>query len=1571
MLEDNKKIIAKKEVKIALYRDQFDEYVSASKKEKNVAQEYQGRELLELIQNAEDEAENRKGYIKICLRDNILTIQNSGNPFSYEGVLSLMTANYSVKDSTKYIGNKGLGFRAVLGWSKKISIFSEKLSVSFSREDARIAQYELEKSVKNPSLYQFDKYPIPIFSAPNTDIEYIEPEKGMDTLIILECKEDALTRDNGIVSQLRSINGKELLFLKNTGKVEINLNEDYRKSLEIIDEEYTNIAQSAIYAKSSLVSIDCSQIHEYRIYQQEGEIRFRNLDDDEETKSYLLSLAIPIDHAPIEKRLYSFFRTNVESPFNFVFNATLDLTQNRNNLVPSVDSSDFNSQVIGLMPDFIIESVKDHLKTSKVIGYELIKLLLNKDDKFLSIDGYDFHTLYISRLKSLKIFPSVNNQYIAHKDRPVLYVDRSFSKILSGPEFDNLLKWTDDDEVISFYKYLGSYQYILDSFATKINNVVNHLSIEDKAELIVALVDTYRQEANSTSKYPFLLVDSENRLIDYRELKIYNKPQDSEISKLPLIVSKRLRFVHKKLFDEIGKIITFNTSNKIRETIDRYLRFFGVSEYSFKALEPTINHMLEINITESQAIEVLKWVFSLYRSQTKDELESIRIRVKLPCTDGALYKSSSIYFGEEYGNNFYAQLLRNASPNFKFLRNHEYLNLEDYEIDNLVGFFSWLGVNHRPRKVKHTLDHNNLQEMKNYIRDCVTHYAKDEILHDYRIDNDSISLHSYDGFQDIINKTEFNHLVIWLMDEYNAQDSLIFLNYELHGAVMTATWPYNVEKRIYPSSLRSYVRWKLQTTKWIKVKGEEERKQPNQCIFDNLDIAPFMYQPDVDYAFLKQYNEEYRRIEVSKFFSELNVAPSLNELPYRKFYRLLSELPRIDPNFIVTRKIYDILIKKVKEDNNDYSVFINTNEYESFKEEGRVLSKRGRNLEFSSVNKTFYSDKKDLCSGILDNLNILDVARREGQEKISTIFGTQVFKNTKVEIISFKKHQIDRDFKRKFEDIKPYIALSRSLDFPNRIISEIKNAKVTIVSYIKIRYSLNNESDKEYVLSDYENIYSRGSGEAYISVPESQNDPNLIYGKYDFYESFAELLTVVFDVVKDKDVYKNLIRDSLSISKRSILDCYGDKGHDLIDEAKKKLGMAVTHKDNFWNIVEKTTANKDIELQNDYSELNYKNINAEINFQLIIKLFRELNIDISLFNANSNGNPTIHLEDFFIKDIRMRLAAIQGKYETYLYSKIDHQNIKNKCIEFKKTMDEYDFLFQKIDKNRLNTIHVNIENEVVKVLGLRDMSELNNLTEINIQSVQKKNISKYSSENKNKHESLLKTFDNEQISLYATFNELDILYDQISIKPPPSITSSSSKPEYQGLNKDDVQEKANVDLKGKNSDIERKPPRPSNGGKTPGDSQSERVSSQKLQDNGCIAEQFVYNRLKKENYAVQWISENGHVMLNSSTVDDSIGYDMVYIDENNDERYVEVKSSQSNQIKIKISRNEVKKGLENPKKYDIHFVNLDEEQRPFEYRIFKNIFDFPEGEDFFSNSKFYVDTDNYEIRAAEKSNVLK
>lgn len=78
--------------------------------EKYLQQAYEGRYFFELIQNVRDanKEASQEGDIYIELKDNVLSIANTGAPFSEEGIASITSIGQSPKQSLDFMDSKVL-----------------------------------------------------------------------------------------------------------------------------------------------------------------------------------------------------------------------------------------------------------------------------------------------------------------------------------------------------------------------------------------------------------------------------------------------------------------------------------------------------------------------------------------------------------------------------------------------------------------------------------------------------------------------------------------------------------------------------------------------------------------------------------------------------------------------------------------------------------------------------------------------------------------------------------------------------------------------------------------------------------------------------------------------------------------------------------------------------------------------------------------------------------------------------------------------------------------------------------------------------------------------------------------------------------------------------------------------------------------------------------------------------------------------------------------------------------------------------------------------------------------------
>ena len=184
------------------------ELEKACSEEFELKRDYNGRQILELLQNVDDACDEKKPddevIVNISFKNNILEVGNTGTKFSAETIERLCLGRASEKSSNK-IGNKGTGFRSLLNDAEWIEIHSGKYSIRFSETYTKniFDPYIDKKSPEYSSLIDEQKnnwkkdYPFcfPIMNCP----EPIKPNsKGFDTLIRVKVKEENEKKETSI-----------------------------------------------------------------------------------------------------------------------------------------------------------------------------------------------------------------------------------------------------------------------------------------------------------------------------------------------------------------------------------------------------------------------------------------------------------------------------------------------------------------------------------------------------------------------------------------------------------------------------------------------------------------------------------------------------------------------------------------------------------------------------------------------------------------------------------------------------------------------------------------------------------------------------------------------------------------------------------------------------------------------------------------------------------------------------------------------------------------------------------------------------------------------------------------------------------------------------------------------------------------------------------------------------------------------------------------------------------------------------------------------------------------------------
>ena len=115
--------------------------------ENYIAESYNNRSFIELLQNADDAKASK---FKIVKKSDLLFVANNGRVFNQSDLESLCRSASSNKLRGETIGYRGIGFKSVVGFAKEIHLFSGEIELTFSKE---LTKKEISQADRVPLIH--------------------------------------------------------------------------------------------------------------------------------------------------------------------------------------------------------------------------------------------------------------------------------------------------------------------------------------------------------------------------------------------------------------------------------------------------------------------------------------------------------------------------------------------------------------------------------------------------------------------------------------------------------------------------------------------------------------------------------------------------------------------------------------------------------------------------------------------------------------------------------------------------------------------------------------------------------------------------------------------------------------------------------------------------------------------------------------------------------------------------------------------------------------------------------------------------------------------------------------------------------------------------------------------------------------------------------------------------------------------------------------------------------------------------------------------------------------------------
>lgn len=1049
--------------------------------------DYQGREILELLQNANDAGAEagEPSRIVIELSQQGLIVGNTGRTFSPDGITSLENSNLSPKRfrRRRMIGNKGLGFRAVLNWSLSPIILSGELALVFDRKYAEeMVRQMMTDSMELSHLVQEEEkaigqLPVPVLTFPafceSGDLTNII--KSTNTLDILHrCQK---LRDCGIdtvigmpfnqpeaysiaKSQIAELTPEFLLFVR------------YIQQVSVIQPDTSEVRWTSKADDDTIRINSCERWAEYQVYKQAGviphDVRTNTSDSEQE---YELIVAVPTQVKKEPSILYSFFPTEVNLPQGVLCHATLDLEQNRKHPQQGKE----NTFVLSQLAIFLAEVAEQRARSGSIHPWSGIDLLIPHATYSSDLRRVHFDERIIEAARSRAIVPTLSGITVyPHQAR---LIDADDVNWLPIELFPNVVATRDGDD-ISFVKKLDVPKLTPEEF----KNIIvesDRLSIEKRADLIAGMV-RYRLPENTHT--PSLLLDTAGEFIP-EDSRVFIQSTDSKPLTLPKWAD--VRFLHLELRQALASRLDLRDTRQFYQKLNS----FRLVEYSLDSLASSLVAANNRRVKESPHLaeqfdrELLQLLFELFPYDQPEEKRPkfpAEASVRLPTQSTNWTDARKVYFGRGYtiSGPIVQDLFRGAPE--KLVVEPTGLQLTE-DVSKLAVFLQWIGVAQWPRYNEET---NVNREFVSYTLDALTYPVQfdDRIYHDsQQVPLPSISnARSVDSLGRILQTGDPFAIVAWLAMDERA------IGWQRSGTEhgrLRCQPPHVQYLRVYSGVVPSYIGWTLQNTAWLP-STNHILLRPCDCMIGDRNIerlfpGPLMPSPDL----LEQYGLPLSAFRLG--LQHAGVGLGLSTLSSEDIYKLLLELPGQSPDGHLARAFYRWLLDV------DYTALRSggANQVEFFKQ-GKMWGCYQDTQGYYPVSTLCHADTEDIPTALLRSLKTVDLPRRVGSQKVERLFGIQPVNKENIQI-QLLHSQLDVGSTQANEDFnatKPYLfALRQSQSTRTQDLLRLKNLKLEICSQLtaSIVYEMV-QFDHEYLPYEWlilnDTIYVRSNPSEDVSI---------------------------------------------------------------------------------------------------------------------------------------------------------------------------------------------------------------------------------------------------------------------------------------------------------------------------------------------------------------------------------------------------------------------------------------------------------------------------------------------------------
>lgn len=976
------------------------ELIGAFHREEAQTKGYRGREVVELLQNADDAGEGcEANEVSISLTASGLVVANTGAVFSPAGVESLMIADNSPKklSRARFIGNKGLGFRSVLSWTDCPIILSGALEIAFSRHSAErwLAEVcavhpRLAERVERYAAETAREWPVPVLACP-AFLDHLAEQQllavyGAPVSETLGRAREVRSRVPSTVialpftrpeahatalEQLKHIGRDALLFTRHLHRLSISVGGVSRERWTVLRE-----------TGQIMLSDERNNVSLWQTRGDEGEVppEFWSDPSYSAPPTWEAKLATPTDASELRGFLYCFFPTQVRFPFPVVAHATLELTQNRQNLVVTPE----NRYVAARLADLLASLAESSARRSD--PWSALRIISPGDGGQVDATLIDlgFATRLDAALTERSVVPTRGGPFRRPGDARV--TEGNWDGWLPARGFDELVPWTDDPALRKALARLKVPSLGVAELRRRLELVAPELDPAARARVVAGWLAGKWPD----SVVPSVMVDSAGLPLGPKETSFLPPTGGS----FPLPKWMDVRFLSDELVSELRRALAIEGVRDLRLKLAPW----DVREY---ALEPIASHITRRLRERLVALpgaanqsrqEVLAAIYAIYMASTdrRSTAAPSDLSVELPTVAGTWKPANQLYFSGDVPEGQLVAALYRSRP--ELLAAPTSLIAPGEPAESVAGFLRWLGVARLPRSVKVQPEPGYRDYLARRLRypvdigDAYWRIAAPGELSSYGL----YGCASVEALDSILSGAEPEAILAWVSEDPRWDQ------WVKDGDPQAEFWPPRAQKARFVTTqhLPAYAVWKLQQTAWMPVHQAGPRP-PARCL-QGIAVAPELRKvvpvpsirrdhPNLDLGMnpAPRLRELLRRVGVAFLLSDLEVDDCLD---------LVQELPLVDPTGATARALYREVIARADEklpSEGARSVYM-----ARAKLRGRLGDAGG----WYRVGELLYDDQGALPAALRRQVPLLDLDAKLAVRNVRDILGVQSVDAQRVEV---------------------------------------------------------------------------------------------------------------------------------------------------------------------------------------------------------------------------------------------------------------------------------------------------------------------------------------------------------------------------------------------------------------------------------------------------------------------------------------------------------------------------------------------------------------------------------------------